>query len=96
MLEVYTAEDGTLQERQVKEATEANYTSGQYKSRVAELIAEKYSIDDQLAFSLNRMGGWDGSVKDKDKVEEYDLEYFEYQEFRAKCKIQARKDCGIE
>lgn len=66
-----------------------------YDSRVAELIAEKYSINDQLAFSLNRMCVFDANMLPMPKCEEYNNEYYAYQQFREQCKIQARKDCGI-
>ena len=67
-----------------------------YDRRVAELISEKYDDHAEKAFVNNRIGVWDGSVNDPLKIDEYNKEYFAYQEFRKKCKIQARLECGTK
>lgn len=71
-------------------------TPENYDRRVDELISERYPPRAENAIINNRMGGWDGSIPDKQKIAEYDFEYFEYQEFRKKCKIQARSECGMK
>lgn len=85
-----------IEQYDVDEVPPTKLTPSDYDRRVAELIAERYSINDQLAFSLNRMCVFDANMLPRPKCEEYNAEYYAYQQFREQCKIQARKDCGIE
>ena len=66
-----------------------------YGSKVAELIREKYSLDDELAICNNRMAVFDANLLPKEKEEEYNREYYAYQVFREECKKKAREICGI-
>lgn len=72
------------------------YTPEQYNSRVAELIAEKYSFADEGAFLANYARVTSGIEINIIKTQQYIDEFFAFQEFRVRCKIQAHKDCGIE
>lgn len=60
---------------------EPKYSEAQYKAKVQELIAEKYSIGDELALINNLKG-------DKD---EYLIEYDEYMKYREECKVRAKE-----
>lgn len=57
------------------------YTEDEYKEKVKELIAQKYSIEDEIALINNLKG-------DKD---EYLVEYDEYMKYRAECKTKAKE-----
>lgn len=57
------------------------YTEEEYKQKVQELIAEKYSISDEIALINNLKG-------DKD---EYLIEYDEYMKYRVECKEKAKE-----
>lgn len=60
---------------------EPKYTNDEYKAKVRELIAEKYSIEDEIALINN--------LKiDKD---DYLLEYDEYMKYREECKVRAKE-----
>lgn len=66
-----------------------------YDSKVAELIREKYSLDDEIAITNNRMAVFDANLLPKEKEEEYSREYYVYQLFREECKKKAREIFGI-
>lgn len=72
------------------------YTPEQYNSKVAKLIANKYSFADEGAFLANYARVTSGIEIDPIKAQQYTDEFFAFQEFRTQCKIQARKDCGIK
>lgn len=57
------------------------YTEQEYKTKVQELIALKYSIGDEIAL-LNNL---------KDDKEEHLIEYDEYMKYREECKIRAKE-----
>lgn len=60
---------------------EPKYSEEEYKLKVQELIAEKYSLSDEIALINNLKG-------DKD---EYFIEYDEYMKYREECKAKARE-----
>ena len=66
-----------------------------YGSKVTELIREKYSLDDELAITNNRMAVFDANLLPKENEDEYNREYYAYQMFREECKKKAREICGI-
>lgn len=57
------------------------YTEDEYREKVKELIAQKYSIEDEIALINNLKG-------DKD---EYLVEYREYMDYRKECKTKAKE-----
>lgn len=60
------------------------YTEAEYKAKVKELIAEKYSIEDEIAL-INNMNV-------KDPKDEHIIEYDEYMTFRDECKNKAKEE----
>jgi len=66
-----------------------------YDQLVTEYVREKYSIDDEIAITNNRMAVFDANLLPSNKEEEYNREYYEYQMFREDCKKRARLICNI-
>lgn len=56
------------------------YTEAEYKAKVQELIAERYSISDEIALINNLKG----------TKNEYLVEYDEYMQYRNECKEKAK------
>ena len=58
------------------------FTEAEYKAKVAELIHERYSADEETSLINNML--------DENPTEEHLAEYRAYQAFRAKCKQRAK------
>ncbi|MDE6340430.1 MAG: hypothetical protein K2K97_11685 [Muribaculaceae bacterium] len=58
------------------------YTEEQYKRKVAELIHERYSTDDEIGLGNN--------MREENPTEEHVAEYRAYQAYRAECKQRAK------
>ena len=74
---------------------DAVYTSQNYYQLLSMLIREIYSIDDEIAIINNRISVIDTKLLSKIKVDEYNKEYYDYQQFREECKTKARKICNL-
>lgn len=59
------------------------YTEAQYSAKVAELVHERYSLDDEIALINN--------MRDGDVTEKRRTEYAEYQQYRTECKVKAKE-----
>lgn len=59
------------------------YTEAQYSAKVAELVHERYSLDDEIALINN--------MRDGDVTEKRRTEYAEYQLYRTECKVKAKE-----
>lgn len=68
----------------------AEYKSRVYKDRLSAAVHERYSVDDEIALAANINGAMllDGDVSS----EEVDLEWAEYQAYRAECKARVRAE----
>ena len=62
---------------------------------ITALIREKYTLDDELAITNNRMSVFDANLLPKEKEDEYSREYYAYQQYREECKKKAREIGGI-
>jgi hypothetical protein len=62
-----------------------------YDDIIAKLIAAKYTQDQVTAITLNYLLTLHQEVLEPEKVEEYQQEYKELQEYRAACKAEAKK-----
>lgn len=58
------------------------YSETEYKTKVAELIRERYSADDEFALINNIMNG---------SIITHKAEYEEYQAYRSNCKLMAKE-----
>lgn len=67
---------------EVAEGDVPRYSEAEYSRKVAELVHERYSVDDEIALINN--------VRDTDPSEKRLGEYAEYQAYRAECKVRAK------
>lgn len=66
------------------------YRGRVYRDRLSAAVHERYSVDDEIALAANINGAMllDGDVSS----EEVDLEWAEYQRYRAECKARVRAE----
>lgn len=60
------------------------YTEAEYKAKVRELMAQKYSIEDEIALINN--------MNIKEPLAEHIIEYDDYMTFRDECKAKAKEE----
>ena len=65
------------------------YTEADYKAKVAQLVHERYSMDDEIALGANAKDT--KLLADEDKATAFAEEYAAYQAYRAECKARAKE-----
>lgn len=66
------------------------YTDSEYKTRVAALVHERYSVDDEIALAAN--ANCPALLADEERAATFAEEYATYQAYRAECKARARAE----
>lgn len=64
------------------------YSEAEYKAKVAQLVHERYSMDDEIALAANANSPM--ILADEDKAAAIAEEYAAYQAYRAECKARAK------
>lgn len=75
---------------EIPEAAVPLYTDSEYKTRVAALVHERYSVDDEIALAAN--AACQTLLADEARAAAFADEYAAYQTYRAECKARAKAE----